>query len=260
MAPTLTYPKTPDSTVKRHKERGTYDLETVHRLINDAAFVHISFTDPSSGFPACVPTIGKMGSFEFPSAGLDEPLDCYVHSYTSARLINLARAACADGGKGLPVCISTAAVDGILLNIGQANHSYNFRSAVVHGYAQVVTDPGEKLFAASLTTDGVLPGRSEHCRAPTRAELANVQFLRVRIVDGSAKIRAHANDDIVVEKENPDAQKEIWTGVIPVWQHLGGPVPSVINEVAEVPEHVTSFVSRVNRENETCAKNAVGRS
>lgn len=47
--------------------------------------------------------IGQMGSFERPSADEDEQLDCYLHSYVSSQMTNLARTATegdGDGGSG----------------------------------------------------------------------------------------------------------------------------------------------------------------
>lgn len=76
---------------------------------------------------------GQMGSFEYPSADIGEPLDCYLHGYVSSRIVNLARAA---EGEGLPVCIVASKVDGLVLSLTPNSHSYNYRSAILHGYAK----------------------------------------------------------------------------------------------------------------------------
>ncbi|KAI5290813.1 hypothetical protein KEM54_000374 [Ascosphaera aggregata] len=253
----MNYPKTSDNAVKRYKDRASYELETIHSLINSSSVTHVSFKVPGSDFPAILPMIGRMGSFQYPSADLDEPMDCYLHGYVSSRIINLARDE--SDNRGMPVCISTAKVDGLLLNLSHSNHSYYYRSAILHGYAKVVTDPEEKVFASNLVTDGMIPGRTKHSRPPSRAEFASVQFLRVKIVDGSAKIRSSAGDDVKPEKGNPDAQKNIWTGVIPVWEQYGEPAPSGINEVQKVPEHITSHIASLNKENEEYAHSAARR-
>jgi hypothetical protein len=41
--------------------------------------LHVSFNDPNSPFPAMLPMIGQMGSFDRPSADLDDVLDLYLH-------------------------------------------------------------------------------------------------------------------------------------------------------------------------------------
>ena len=90
----------------------TYDLRTIHTIINTTPVLHVSFTpDPTEPFPAILPMIGQMGSFEYPSADIDEPLECYLHGYVSSRIVNLAREATKrEGGKGIPVCIAATKV------------------------------------------------------------------------------------------------------------------------------------------------------
>lgn len=41
--------------------------------------LHVSFQPPNSPFPAVLPMIGQMGSFDRPSADLGEVLDLYLH-------------------------------------------------------------------------------------------------------------------------------------------------------------------------------------
>jgi nitroimidazol reductase NimA-like FMN-containing flavoprotein (pyridoxamine 5'-phosphate oxidase superfamily) len=126
-------------------KRADYDLETVHGIINQSFVFHVSFQpDPEDPFPTIIPMLGAMGNFDYPSAGLDEPLDCYIHGYISARMANLARSAMANGLPGLPVCISTAKVDGLILTLSAFTHSCNYRSAVLFGHASLVTDEAEK--------------------------------------------------------------------------------------------------------------------
>ena len=69
--------------------------------------LHVSFSpSPDDPFPAILPLIGQMGSFDRPSANIDEPLECYLHGYVSSRIMGLTRKAVEDGGKGLPTCIA----------------------------------------------------------------------------------------------------------------------------------------------------------
>jgi nitroimidazol reductase NimA-like FMN-containing flavoprotein (pyridoxamine 5'-phosphate oxidase superfamily) len=115
-----------------------YDLVNVHKIINEAPVVHVSFTpDPESGFPAILPMIGALGSFEHPSAGIDEPLDCYLHGYVSSRIMNLANKS--GESEGLPVCVCATLFDGLVLSLTPNSHSMNYRSAVLHGFATIVT-------------------------------------------------------------------------------------------------------------------------
>jgi nitroimidazol reductase NimA-like FMN-containing flavoprotein (pyridoxamine 5'-phosphate oxidase superfamily) len=199
--------------------------------------------------------IGQMGSFEFPSSSIDEPLDCYIHGYVSSRLMNLARAS----EKGLPLCIAATHVDGYILSLTPFSHSYNYRSAILHGYAQVVTEEAEKLYAMRLITNSVVPGRWENSRGtPDGGELSSTTILRVKVVGGSGKIRDGPPSDEKKDSNNPEVVDKVWTGVVPLWKTYGEPVPSAYNKVQGVPEHISSYISESNAENEKHAKSAVG--
>jgi uncharacterized protein len=49
---------------------------------------------------------------------------------------------------------------------------------------------------------------------------------------------------------------KVWTGVVPVYEVLGEPVPGPYNRVLEVPEHVREWRERVGEENERYAVGA----
>jgi len=248
----LEYPKDATNTVKRHDERGIYALRTIHELINGSPILHVSFNTEGSPFPTTLPMLGQMGSFARPSSSAGDPLDLYVHGYVSSRLMNLGRKHTdKDGQKtetGLPVCVAASHVDGLVLALSSFSHSYNYRSAVLFGYATLVTDVEEKNYALEQITNGIVPDRWSHTRLPlTNAELQSTSVLRVRIVSGSAKVRTgNANDDRD-DMQNDELRDGNWTGVLPVHSSIGTPVGSDYNKV-EVPAHVSEFIEDFNRE------------
>ena len=196
--------------------------------------------------------IGQMGSFEYPSADIDEPLDCYIHGYVSSRIMNLARAS----EKGLPVCIAVTHLDGYVMTLSPFSHSYNYRSVVLHGYAKPVTDEDEKMYAMKLITNSVVPQRWENTRSPPDGgEMASTTILRVKIVDGSGKIRDGGASEEKRDIENAEVREKVWSGVLPVWQTFGEPVPSPHNRV-EVPQHISAFIKETNERNERYATDA----
>jgi nitroimidazol reductase NimA-like FMN-containing flavoprotein (pyridoxamine 5'-phosphate oxidase superfamily) len=231
-------------------KRADYDLEMVHDIINQSFIFHVSFQpDPEDPFPTIIPMLGAMGNFDYPSAGLDEPLDCYIHGYISARMANLARSAMANGLPGLPVCISTAKVDGLILTLSAFTHSCNYRSAVLFGHASLVTDEAEKLWALELITNKLIPGRWDQVRSPPNtAELMQTQILRVRVKSGSAKVRAGPPADDKADVENAEVQAKAWAGYIPLVEHMLQPIPSAYTRLKEVPEHVRSLQKGFNEE------------
>ncbi|KAL8805300.1 MAG: hypothetical protein Q9182_002068 [Xanthomendoza sp. 2 TL-2023] len=250
----LSYPREPGNTVHRLSQRGKYDLHTVHSIVNSTSVLHVSFNaaDSAQGpFPAILPMIGQMGSFSYPSSELSDTLDCYLHGYISARLMKLARE---DPAQGLPVTIAATKCDGLVLSLTPFSHSYNYRSAVLFGYASAVEEDEEKLWAMRLITNSVVQNRWEHARLPAGAELSTTTILRVRIVSASAKVRDGEPHDDKKDLERPEVTDKIWTGVVPMWETLGEPVASGNNRVGETPEHIRLFVDKMNNNNKKYAQ------
>ncbi|KAI1325072.1 hypothetical protein F5Y16DRAFT_379246 [Xylariaceae sp. FL0255] len=119
----LEYPTRPYSKVNRYDVRASYALETIHHLVNTCPILHVSFNVPDSPFPAMLPMIGQMGSFERPSADTGDVLDLYLHGYVSSRIMNLSRKSATNGSAegdvptGMPVTIGASHIDGLVLSL-----------------------------------------------------------------------------------------------------------------------------------------------
>jgi uncharacterized protein len=100
--------------------------------------------------------LGFMGSFSSPSSPLSSPLDLYLHGYVSSRLMRLGSSP-DEEEEGFPLTIAATHMDGLVLALTPNHHSYNYRSAVLHGYATPVTGVEEKLWAMERITDNVSP-------------------------------------------------------------------------------------------------------
>lgn len=246
----MSYPKTPINKVNRYNHRASYDASTIHRIINSTSVLHVSFVmpsdpkDPSSTpLPMILPMIGQMGSFDYPSSDESDPLDCYLHGYVSSRIINLAR-----GAEGFPLCVAATKLDGLVLSLTPNTHSCNYRSAILHGTATLVIDPAEKLYAMELITNSVVPNRWDHTRVPPdEAEMSSTSILKMKISSASAKIRTGPPSDDKKDIERPELRDRVWTGVIPVFETMGVPVPTPDNAVNELPEYVGVYVEKQNR-------------
>lgn len=198
--------------------------------------------------------IGQMGSFKYPSSDLHDPLDCYLHGYISSRVMNLARS---HEDQGLPVSVGATKVDGKVLSLTPFSHNYNYRSAVLFGYAKLVTDDEEKLWAMKLITDSVVTGRWENTRVPpNKGEMSSTAILRVKIVSGSGKIRDGGTGDDRKDLENKDVTDRVWTGVIPIWEMVGEPIASQTNQINFIPDYITAYVKNEKEKNEKHAKQA----
>ncbi|KAH7155925.1 hypothetical protein EDB81DRAFT_785796 [Dactylonectria macrodidyma] len=250
----LEYPKETTNTVKRYNAHAVYALETIHRIVNSSQILHVSFNTPSQPFPVTLPMIGQMGSFDRPSADLGDPLELYLHGYVSSRLMNTCKDSTSGdstpaGPKGMPVCIAASHVDGLVLTLTSYSHNYNYRSSVLFGYATHVTDEEEKLYAMELITNSVVPDRWRHTRLPpTKAEIQSTGILKVRIASGSAKISAGQASDDKSDMANEAMLDSTWTGVLPIYQTMGAPVPSSYNRV-DLPDYVSEFANDYNTDN-----------
>jgi len=230
---------------------GSYDLETIHSIVNESNVVHVSFNPtPEDPFPVILPMIGVMGSYEYPSSSIGEPQDCYLHGWVSARMMRTAK----ESEKGLPVCLAATKVDGLVLASSSFNHSYNYRSVMLQGYAKFVEDIDEKLYAMKIITNSVVPERYENTRPPDSAEITSTGILRVTIETGSGKIHTGDVNDDQKDLKRAEVTEKIWTGVIPVYEILGTPIPAATNKVESVPEHVENYVVATTEKN---AKTAI---
>lgn len=190
-----------------------------------------------------LPMIGQMGSFERPSADTGDVLDLYLHGYVSSRIMNLARQpGSSEGGEagvGLPLTVGASHVDGYVLSLTPNSHSYNYRSAVLFGYATLVTDVAEKNYAMEVITNSVVRDRWRNSRVPpNNAEMQSTSILRVKIKAGSAKIRTGMPSDEKADMADEALLDRVWTGVVPLHLSMGAPIPGPYNRLDKVPAYL----------------------
>jgi len=260
------YEQHPRATVKRLKDRGKYDYETIHQIVEDAPVLHVSF--PPTGddpFPAVLPMLGCTGDFEasekpkenttsstapgsFPdddemqeedlSAG---PRVIYLHGSATARLFK------SPEQDKIPVCVAATTMQGVVLALTAFHNSCNYASAVVHGYASVVTSEAERMYALTRITDNLVPNRWARSRnPPTKAEMTSTGVLKVEIVSASAKVRVGGPSDDRHDLKNEEVVGNVWTGVVPCWTQFGEPVASDYNKVQKLPSYLRNWIDSEN--------------
>lgn len=231
---------------------GHYDEETITSIVNITPVAHVSFVpDPTDPVPVILPMIARIGQFK------DEPACCYVHGYVSARMFRLP-----DSGEGVPVCIAATQVVNYVLAITPFNHSYDYRSAVIHGHATLldpVADRDENVWAMELITNGLVADRWANTRVPPDdTEVASTRILRVRIDSASAKIRDSGVKDDRKDIQNSEVREKVWTGTIPYHETLGTPVPAENNLVKEVPQYITDHIRNFNERSQPSGSDGGG--
>ncbi|KAJ8063383.1 hypothetical protein OCU04_008607 [Sclerotinia nivalis] len=184
-----------------------------------------------------------------------EGANVYIHGYVSSRLMRMGKNPGEGEGeddgeeKGLPMTVAASCLDGLVLALAPYNHNYNYRSAVIQGYGQVVEDVDEKLWAMKKITNTVHPNRWENSRnPPTKTEMTTTQILRIRPLSGSSKIRRGGPPDDRHDLKDIPLRERVWTGVIPVHTTYGEPIAAEQCRVRDVPGYVREFVKGRNRE------------
>jgi nitroimidazol reductase NimA-like FMN-containing flavoprotein (pyridoxamine 5'-phosphate oxidase superfamily) len=189
------------TTVRRVADRGRYDAETIHAILDEAAVAHVGFA--VDGQPYVIPTLHARDGDQL-----------FVHGSVGSRMLQALRAG------DTPCCVTVTTVDGLVLARSAFHHSINYRSVVVLGSPREVTDPDRKLAALRLFVEKLVPGRWDEARQPSAAELRKTAVLALTIDEASAKVRSGPPVD-----EDEDYDLPVWAGVLPLRLTAGAPVP-----------------------------------
>ena len=209
--------KTKRTTLKRLPKRGNYDRDVINAILDEAFFCHVGLV--VEGQPYVIPTgFARVGD------------DMQIHGSAASRMMrNLA--------EGIDVCVTVTLVDGLVLARSAFNHSVNYRSVVILGKAEMVTDESEKNAALEAFTNHIIPGRWADVRWPTPLELKATTVLRLSITEASAKIRTGDPVD-----DDEDYTLNNWAVVIPLSIQSGEPIPDTkLTKGIDVPDHVLNY-------------------
>jgi hypothetical protein len=111
-------------------------------------------------------------------------------------------------------------VDGLVLTRSAFHHSMNYRSVVILGEPEEITDAIEKEKRMRIFMEGLMPGRWDGLRPVKPKELKATRLLRLAIDEASAKIRSGPPAD-----DKADYTWPSWGGIIPIETRVGAPQP-----------------------------------
>lgn len=205
------------TTLKRLPQRGSYDREVVHRILDEGFVCHVGFA--VDGQPFVIPTgYARDGD------------TLYLHGSAASRMLR-------SLAGGIPVCVTVTLIDGLVLARSAFHHSINYRSVVILGVAEPVEDRQEKMAALKAFTEHVIPGRWDEVREPDEQELKGTSVLRLPLVEVSAKIRTGPPKD-----DEEDHAIPVWAGELPLRIVAGTPVPDPRLAVGiALPDHVARY-------------------
>lgn len=209
---------TPRTTLRRHRERGMPDRESLYAVLDAGLICHLGVV--SGGAPMVLPTAyGRDGD------------TLYLHGSSANGAFGAA--------DGQQVCVTVTHLDGIVCARTVFHHSMNYRSAVVFGTATLVRDEDERWQALRVITDNLVPGRWAAARQPTKKEMAATAVLSVPLTEASVKIRTGMPADDPEEYE-----LDVWAGVLPVAMTFGAPDPDPeMRQEIPLPAHIRDRVS-----------------
>lgn len=212
-----TYPTTPRTTLKRLAARGRYDRAAVHAVLDEALVCHVGFVH--EGSPVVIPiAYCRIGDA------------VYLHGSSGNRMLR-------SVASGAPACLTFTLIDGLVLARTSFHHSVNYRSVVMFGSGERVTDAAEHLRALEATVEHVVPGRSGLLRPSTREELLQTLVVRFPIVEVSLKERMGGPID-----DEADHDPDLWAGHIPLRLVPGAPVDDpLVPPRVPPPDHARNY-------------------
>lgn len=215
----MTLSPTARSTLGRKPDRAATDPAELYALLDEGLVCHVGFV--RDGAPVVLPTAyGRAGRTLF------------LHGSTGAGWLRTAE---------LPCSVAVTHLDGIVHARAVMNFSMNYRSAVVHGTAHLVTDPDRKWEGLRAIVEHLTPGAWDHARRPNRRELAATALFALDLTEASVKRRSGPPSD-----DAPDVTADLaWAGVVPLRTVRDAPQPAPdLPEHHTLPEHLGAAADR----------------
>jgi uncharacterized protein len=208
------------SRVRRLAAKADYRASVVNAILDEARFCHVAAM--VEGRPMALPTLHAR-----------EGRVLYLHGSQSNAVLK----AVLERGEA---CVTATLYEGLRLARSGFESSIAYRSAVVFGPAELVSDQGEKRRVLDLFVDAILPGRAAEVRSASEQELRLTLVVMVTIEEASAKVSAGPTDD-----DEQDQALPVWSGVVPAQLVFGDPIPSTDGAMATGAVALAGSVTRL---------------
>lgn len=201
------------------RQRGSHEKAAIYAILDSALMCNVGYV--IDGQPYVTPT-----------AFWREGNHIYWHGSSASRALR-------NQVTGIPVCVTVAHVDGLVLARSGLHSSVNYRAVMAFGNASLVESLAEKRTAMAVYMDRFTPGRACSNRDMTDKELEGTKVLRMNIDEASAKIRVGQPVD-----DDEDYALPIWAGVISFKTVVDDILPDPKNIAGvEVPAGVMLYVA-----------------
>ncbi|WP_103867050.1 MULTISPECIES: pyridoxamine 5'-phosphate oxidase family protein [Aquimarina] len=204
--------------VIRGSKRATYDVTSIHKILDDAFLCNIGYVYDDKAI--VIPTAyGRI----------DDKI--YIHgSLKNRMMLSLLKAGEAS--------VSVTHLDGLVLARSAFHHSANYRSVNIFGKVNRVDDPDTKMDALKCILNHMVPGHWDNVRYPNDKEFNATLILEISIETASAKVRAEG-----VVDEQKDLELPIWAGIVPL-KMVAEPAISdpALDKGIKIPDAVLNYV------------------
>lgn len=209
------YQPTEKTKVQRIPKRGTYDREVVHSIIDQSILCHVGVS--VDGVARVIPTaILRIGEF------------VYLHGSNASQLLR-------SIASGTQACITVSIIDSLVAARSGFHCAVDYRSVVIFGTGEEVSEPTQKEHVMDLFVQHMLPGHT--VRRSKAKELNATTVLRIPLIEVSAKVR-----DTGVGDFEDDLDLDLWAGVIPLRITAGEPRKSpLVKSEMPTPAFATNF-------------------
>jgi uncharacterized protein len=191
------FARTPRTTLQ-HADNAAYDRATVYSILDATLAGFVSTTVEGE------PILRPMSHIR-----IDD--DLYLHGHRTNRMLT-------HLATGAPLCFGVASIDGIVFGRRIDTHTINFRSVMVHGRADSVSDRSSKLHVLRIAFERLAPGRWDLLPPLAPGYVDQMAILRIPLVECVAKIRSGMPSDWSAA---PDPA--LWAGVVPLAPARGTP-------------------------------------
>ncbi len=194
------FPVTPRTEITRLPKRGSYDVATVHAILDEALVCTVAYVH--EGQPFQIPTgFARVNN------------TVYIHGSVGAWYMR-------QIAEGAPVCFSATLIDGMVLARSAFHHSVNYRSVVFFAKGRRVTEREELYQSLEVFTNKMCPGRWNDIRQPNDSEWKGTMVIAFELTEASAKVRTGGPKD-----DDEDYSLDVWAGVQPIQLVRGVPIP-----------------------------------
>lgn len=201
-------------------ERVSHDFAAAAAILDEGLICHAGFN-------------ANGQTFVVPMAYARDGDQLYLHGAVVSRLMS-------SLAGGIDVCVTVTHLDGMVLARSAFHHSMNYRSVMVFGTAQLVTDEAEKTIALDHLVDFLVPGRGQDSRPGDAKEMNATTLLKLPIREFSVKQRQGPPQDVA-----KDMAIQTWTGEIPLRQVAETPVNDpTMTYSGPIPEYAVDFLSK----------------